>query len=414
MRMDSIDSKNPSKRLLIGRPLLALALGLFAVVGAILTLLMVQLDSTSAQNGSCTGDYAIDVTLPTTARWQLCWEHSPEAGIVFSDIYFTTATTITRKVMEQANLAQIHTVYDDNSARHHYVTDDGLGDANLLTLDASDCPNGTLLQHNGQNVLCQLVQPRGYIYNHDNDQRQGDRLRLYSVSQVNSQNFIVQWDLYDDGSIVPGVGNSGMLSRYGTDANYGWPLDAGDTTIGVGYTNNYYWRLDFDIGDNGPNDVVEEFNFTPIVTRTRKSLAVTQLFTETGRTVNADLKRSWRVRDELITNADNHAVSYHLEPLWSGNRYVGPNYEPWTNHDIYFTQDNPCEQYISNNPQAGGCGENVTEFTNGESIASADVVLWYRISFHHLPRDEDEAYIQVHWDRFELVPRDWTAVSSLD
>lgn len=413
MSVELIDKQAPHHRLLKFKPLLAIVLS-----AAVALLLLTQLQSTSAQNGSCTGDYAIDVTLPTTARWQLCWEHSPEAGIVLSDIHFTTASTITRKVMEQANLAQIHTAYDDNSARHHYVTDDGLGSANLLTLDASDCPNGTLLQHNGQNVLCQLIEPRGYIYNHDDDQRQGDKLRLYSVSQINSQNFIVQWDLYDDGAIVPAIGNTGILSHYGSDAQYGWPLDPGGSSagnnIGVGYTHNYYWRLDFDIGDNGANDVVEEFNVTPIMSRTRKTLAVTQIYTETGRTLNADIKRSWRVRDEVINNIDNHKISYHLEPLWSGNRYVGPSYEPWTNHDIYFTKDNACEQYVSHNPQTGGCGENVTDFTDGESIASADIVLWYRISFHHLPRDEDEAFIPVHWDSFELVPRDWTAVSPLE
>ena len=411
--MDWIENGLQSGRFARGK-MFALVLGTVALAGALSLLLLTQLRSTSAQNGSCSGDYAIDVTLPTTANWQLCWEHSPEAGIVLSEVYFTTATTITRKVLAQANLAQIHTVYDDNSARHHHVTDDGLGGANLLTLDASDCPNGTLLQHNGQNVLCQLIEPRSYIYNHDEDQRQGDKLRLFSVSQINSQNFIVQWDLYDDGSIIPAIGNTGVLSHYGSDAQYGWPLDASGNSFGVGYTNNYYWRLDFDIGGNGANDVVEEFNVTPVVSRTRKALSVTHLLTETGRTLNADLKRSWRVRDELINNADNHKVSYHLEPLWSGNLYVGPSYEPWTNHDIYFTQDKPCEQFISHNPQTGGCGENVTEFTNDESIASADIVLWYGISYHHLPRAEDETYIPVHWDHFVLVPRDWTAVSSLD
>lgn len=362
----------------------------------------------------CSGDYLIEETLPTATEWHLCWNHSPDAGIVLSDIYVTTATSITHKVLAQANLAQIQTVYNDDSARHYHVTDDGLGGANLVALTAADCPGGTLLQHNGTNVFCKLIEDRGYIYRHDNDQRQGSRMRLFSVSEIDAQVFIVQWDFYDDGTIVPAIGNTGTLNHYGTDPQYGWAMDASNTTIGVGYVNDYYWRLDFDIAANGANDVVEEFNVTPTVSRTRKALTVTHILTETARAVDTELKRSWRVRDDTVTNADNHSISYHIEPLWIGNRYVGPASEPWTQHDIYFTRDNPCEQFVSGNPQSGGCGENVTDFTDAESIAAADVVVWYRVSYRHLPRSEDEPYILTHWDGFSMIPRDWTAVNPLD
>lgn len=362
----------------------------------------------------CSGDNMINETLPRGTTWHLCWNHSAEAGIVLSDIHLTTATAISNKILAQANLAQIQTNYNDNRARHHYVTDDGLGGANLVALDAADCPGGTLLQHNGQDVLCLLVEERGYIYKHDSDQRQGDRMRLFSVSEIDTQVFIVQWDFYDDGTIIPAIGNTGMLSEYGTDSQYGWPIGSTASTIGVGYVNDYYWRLDFDIAANGDNDVVEAFNVTPTISRTRKALSVTHILTETAQVVDPDLKRSWRVRDATVTNADNHSISYHLEPLWIGNRYVGPANEPWTQHDIYFTLDNPCEQFVSNNPTAGGCGENVTDFVDDESIAAADVVVWYRISYRHLPRSEDEPYILTHWDSFALLPRDWTAVNPLD
>lgn len=372
----------------------------------------------SAASVPCSGDYLIDETLATGARWELCWSHSPESGIVLSDIHFSVVPTITRKVMAQANLAQIHTVYNDNSSRNHYVTDSGLGGANLVQLDASDCPNGQLRQHAGQNVLCVLIEDRGHIYRHQDQQgvhqRQGTMIRLFSVSDIGSQSFIVQWDLYDDGTIIPAIGSTGVLSEYSTIAQYGWPLGSsgsGGSTIGVGYVNNYYWRLDFDIADNGANDIVEELNVNPTPLRERKTLSVTQIMTETARSVDMDLKRSWRVRDDVVTNSDNHKVSYHLEPMWVGNRYVGPTNEPWTHHDIYFTQDNPCELYASHNPQVGGCGENVTDFTDNESIDVADIVIWYRISYRHLPRAEDEPYILTHWDSFQLLPRDWTAVS---
>ncbi|MBV7330221.1 PKD domain-containing protein [Chloroflexi bacterium TSY] len=72
-----------------------------------------------------------------------------------------------------------------------------------------------------------------------------------------------------------------------------------------------------------------------------------------------------------------------------------------------------CEKYISHNLRVGGCGDNVTDFTNRENLAGADLVLWYGISFHHIPRDEDEAFMHAHWDGFQLIPRDWTAHNPL-
>jgi primary-amine oxidase len=33
------------------------------------------------------------------------------------------------------------------------------------------------------------------------------------------------------------------------------------------------------------------------------------------------------------------------------------------------------------------------------------------VTFHHVPRDEDEDSMHPHWSGFNLIPRDWTAKS---
>jgi len=350
----------------------------------------------------------IQETLPTDGRWELCWEHRDQEGIVFTDIYYVTQANMKRKVLKEASIAQIHTPYDDNSSRNHYVTSPGLGGAQLVELSNSNCPNGTLIQHNGTNVLCQMVEGRGYIYKYVTNQRNGYYLTLFSVSKIGGQHFIVRWRFYDDGTIEPSIGSTGVVDRRSTDARYGWPIQ-NSSDIGVGYVNSYYWRLNFDIGANGANDIVEEFNVDSIDSGSKKSLSVTKITSETGRSVDAQQKRSWRVRDGSITNSDGHSVSYHLEPMTVGNRYVGPSNEPWTANDIFFTKSRTCERFVSQNPTAGGCGADISQFMNGENIDSDEIVLWYRVSYHHLPRSEYQPYIPVHWDGFMLLPRDWTA-----
>lgn len=358
----------------------------------------------------CTGDYLIDRTLTANARWEFCWEHRNREGILFHNIFYTSPDGTRRKVLRQASLAQIHTPYDDNSFRYHYVTDLGLGASQMVALQPENCPDGTLLAHNNKSVLCERVSERGYIYKSYSQQRHGEYLSLYSVSDLGGQSMVIRWRFYDDGSIEPSVGSTGYLNHWGNDIQFGWSID-GSNTVGLGYTNNYYWRFDFDLGGNGDNDIVEELNLDPIDAGSRKSLSIMPLTQEQGRSIDPQRKRSWRIRDALITNRDGHPISYHLEPMNVGHRYIGPDSEPWTQHDIYFTKYNSCEQFASHNPQLDSCGENVAEFANGEDINSADLVVWYRTSYHHLPSSEYQPFIPIHWDSLLLMPRDWTATN---
>lgn len=60
------------------------------------------------------------------------------------------------------------------------------------------------------------------------------------------------------------------------------------------------------------------------------------------------------------------------------------------------------------NPTTGGCGADLAEFADGESIDRAHVTLWHAISAYHVPRSEDQPFVNSHWDGFRIVPRDWS------
>ena len=352
---------------------------------------------------NCSSHQLIDRTLPNGARWQLCWHQKNDEGIVLQDIYYTTASGVQRKILKQVNLAQVYVALDDNSGRFHQLTDYGFGGNNLQDLWPEECPNGTLIQDNNKNILCSTVSRRGYIYKYYSDQRQGYQLDLFSISQTSDYTWVVRWRFFDDGTIEPAIGASGQLQHFGNDDNYGSELDA-DGAIGIASALRYSWRLDFDIAGNGANDAVEELAVTPTDNGSRKQLSITQLSTETGRSVDTQLKRSWRVRDTVVTNNDAHAISYHLEPLHTGYHYNGASDEAWAEHDFYVTHHNSCEKFITNNPTQSNCGSTVTDFVDGENISSADLVIWYSMTYHHLPRDEDELYMPLRWSRFQLVP----------
>lgn len=386
------------------RARLNLLLSIALLIGAALFWLYKPIGAQPGAN--CSASFFVDQSFRNGARWQFCWEHRTLDGIVLRDIYFAPPGGVSRRILAQGSIAQVHVPYDDNSARFHDITDDGFGGNNLNDLTPAECPDGVLLKFGAKNALCQQILPRNYAFKGLGAQGQGEMLSLFSVSTSGEYNYIPVWRFLDDGTIDLLMGAAGKLQRYTNDSRYGWPVRANNLR-GTSHIHNYYWRLDFDLGERGEDDVVEEFNYVPSVDNTRRVLGVTRLTSEAGRSIDPTGLRSWRIRDGATTNAHGQSISYQLEPIDVGQRDVGPSFEPWTAHDFYVTQYRECERYTSHNPQLNSCADNLAGFVNGESLVDADVVLWYGITFHHIARDEDEPYMHAHWSGFSLTPRDW-------
>ncbi len=374
--------------------------------------------SSPAWSQSCSGNDLIDVTFAAGSRWDMCWELKAEEGVVLSDLHFTpNGTEPRRQVMHQANLAEIYVAFDDGAPSAFHVTDiaggGGLGvSGNIHVLTASDCPGGSLRTAGGDAVLCEQILPRGYAYKWYGTVKQGQALVVQHRATVGLNTYVVRWRLFDDGTIEPSVGLSGEIPALTSQDKHGWVLDAAGR-IGTAFNTSYYWRLDFDIGTDASDDIVEEIEIQPSVDRTKKTISQTSLTSETSRSVDADVKRSWRVRDGTITNSDGRSISYHVEPLHTAHRFAGTIDSPWAMHDLHVTAFNSCERFVRANPTTGGCGNDITDFVNGQAIYPADIVLWYRINYHHLPRSEDEPSLPIHWDGFSIVPRDWTSTNPI-
>ena len=366
-----------------------------------------------AQTINCSPSNLVDVTLSTSARWQMCWEARTMEGMVLHDITYTAPGQPARMVLAQANLAQIHVPYDDNGARFHDLSDYGLGGSNLNDLTPEDCPNGTLIRDGAKDVLCQQIQAEGYAYKYYATQQQGEALNLFSVSHIGQYNYVPELHFYDNGSIEFGVGATGRLQRLGSNPAYGWPLNAGNTSYGISHMHNYYWRLDFDLNGTPNDDQVEQIEFTANGARELFTIGQTPFTTEAARAVSPVTFRSWRIKDTVATNTDGHAISYHLEAE-PGHLFHGPSYEPFTQNELYLTVNKACEKFAPHNPTTGGCGGDVSAFVNGESLTGSDLVIWYGLSFHHLARDEDQNHMSPHWSSFKIVPRDWSATNPMD
>ena len=356
---------------------------------------------------NCTGQQ-INKTFASGASWNLCWTVRPAEGVVLSQVSYKAPNQAARRVLGEASLSQLQVDADDAATAPAFInTDKGLGNT-LLTLTNADCTGGTLYASNGRNVLCGVVRSHGYLYKYTT-QRQGQFWDLASQSQVGSRNYSVRWRLYENGTIEPSLGVSGQLPVVNaTVAQYGWPAMA-TGKVATGFTAHALWRLDFDLDTTNGNDVIEEFNSTPSADRLTKVKSMTVLGTETARLQNIETKRWWRVRDSLIGNGGVGTISYEIVPNDYDQSRANSNNQTWLASDVFFTRYKDCEKQAARNAITNGCASDVSQFVNNESINSQDVVVWYKQSYHHLPRSEDSNRIATQWSSFQLLPRDWHA-----
>lgn len=363
----------------------------------------------AAPSFTCNTGY-VDETLANGARWQLCLERRNIEGIVLHDVTYTPPGGQPVEILGQAAMAEIHVPYDNNWARFHDLSDIGLGYSGTMdVLDPAECPNGTILQAGGEDVICQTEAATGYAYKSYDQQAQGTSLNLFSVSILGAYNYVIAWNLDDDGSIRPEVGATGALQLEGGRPSAGWPLGGGRS--GVAHMHNFYWRLDFDV-DGRFEDRVEELEAVPLAGTGRRELRNTRrsFTTEVARRVAPGTFRSWRIRDVVTENTDGHPISVEVLPN-TDHIYRGPAFEGFTHNELYVTRYRSCERFASNNP--GPCAGDVDDFVNGQGIAEQDLVVWYGTSFHHLPRDEDDPHMHAHWSGFTIAPRDLTAENIL-
>ncbi|MFJ8132315.1 copper amine oxidase [Streptomyces hydrogenans] len=370
---------------------------------------------------SCSAAHRVHQKLDGGASWDMCWRYSTDAGLILDGITYQPPRGAPVKVLTTARLAQIHVPYDDGGAEYDDLTGAGFG-WGLQDLKPAECPGGTLSSVKVPEVgtvkgLCTTTRARGHAYRMASDsgsgvyQAQAKDLLVYTVNKVGWYEYISEWRFAADGTIGANVGATGSLSPvdYNATDGRGWPIGKGARGYATSHAHNVFWKLDFGL-DNG-KDRIEQYDSTVTAPVGDGGPTVTTKRTAVTKELAGDAKnmRWWRVVSGTGKNADGHARSYEIVPGHT-DTHAGRGF---TKHDVYFTQSRACEQYASNN--IGNCptgaGDSVDKWVNGETLAKPTV--WVNIGFHHIARDEDQQPMPVHWQGFQLAPRDVTAMNPL-
>jgi primary-amine oxidase len=234
----------------------------------------------------------------------------------------------------------------------------------------------------------------------------GKMLTLWCGYNMGGYFYIHRWKFRDDGVLMPEVGLTGPVQHISKgDSNEYGSLVGKNKTYAPSHVHNIYFCLDFDI--DGTENVVEEFNYqqdAPGSISAKHSW--TTLKKETGRTTSADNFRFWRVVNPKSKNNHGLPRSYELVPGGNG-KFFGTDKEKFAHAQFWVTKHHPKEHPVDTRPLA----TILPSYLNDEDIENQNVVVWYVLNIHHIPRTEDWPAMPVEWSHFTLRPRDFLDTS---
>jgi primary-amine oxidase len=360
--------------------------------------------------------------------WSFNWSVRTREGLVLTNVYYRG-----HKVLHFAGIMELFTVYDQGSPRPLDINDGGLGARKLAIIPGVDCSSGEwckVFEANGKPMdktakaeVMLHEEKSGPNYLGVFGRTPGKTLVLWMASRFvggdDGYTFIVRWKFRDDGTLIPEVGATGVPQHLKTG------LDTSPTGAFIGLRNkttkvfapshvhNYLYRLDFAV--DGEENTVEEFNWEKEKEPGKDHIAKctwTPLLKETGRPLNPETFRSWRVVNRQSKNALGHMRSYHLIPGNKGIFRGGVKSEPVTQSDLWVTLAK-ANEFPRSSLDSRNSMEAVPKYADGESVADKAVVVWYWLGSHHFPRSEDWLHQPVIWQSFELMPRDFLDGSPL-
>ncbi len=384
--------------------------------------------------------FTVDGNSVKWQKWHLRVGFTPREGLVIYTVGYEDQGRI-RPILYRAALSDMVVPYGDPSKDHYRKNafdagEYGIGSlTNSLTLGC-DCLgeihyfDATLNDARGQafsipNAVCIHEEDYGILWKHTDwrtgraEVRRSRRLVVSSIATVGNYEYGFFWYFYQDGTIqleikLTGIINTagipeGETPRYGT-------LVAPQLNAHV-HQHFFNFRLDMSVdgeansvhevntvaeapGPNNPHGNAFYVESTPLKTEQ-----------EAQRIIDPLKGRYWKVSNPSVVNALGSPVGYKLMP--------GENILPFadlsasimqragfmTKH-LWVTPYAPDEVSATGpypNQHPGGDG--LPKYTKGDrSVENTDVVLWYTLGYHHVPRPEDWPIAPVAYCGFSLKP----------
>jgi primary-amine oxidase len=269
-------------------------------------------------------------------------------------------------------------------------------------------------------------------------------LVLRSAAVIGNYDYLLDWRFEQDGSIRVAVGATGIIETKGVIAkNAGLAGDhatnghgsnghntvpapdefghfVAENIVGVNHDHFFSFRLDLDVDGQNNTFMAHRLKqrLLPAATR-RRSIWVSDPFTaRTERDamldIHLDRPSMWLFQNSSARGPLGYPTAYEimagataasLLDVEDGAQRVGA----FSAHQLWVTPYRPDELYASGVYPTGSKGvDGLAAWTKANRpIENTDIVAWYTMGFHHMPRAEDWPVMPVMWHDFVIRPFDF-------
>lgn len=384
--------------------------------------------------------FIIEGNLIKWQKWSFRYGFTPREGLVLYTINYNDNGT-ERPILYRAALSEMVVPYGDASFAHNTQNafdagEYGLGQlANSLELGC-DClghihyfdvalADGAGNARKINNAICLHEEDFGIGWKHTDwrtdhvEVRRSRRLVISFFCTVGNYDYGFYWSFYQDGTIqvevkLTGILNTGTFDETGK-SKYGSEIAPG--LHAANHQHFFNFRLDTML-DGLKNSVVEtetkaepEGPENPNLNAFYAASKIFQTEKEAARILDMPSQRTWKIINKNSLNFVNQPVGYKIMP--------GENCLPFAhegasllkragfikNH-LYVTQFDENEMYATGRyPNQNKGGDGLPKYIEGDRpIDDEDIVVWYTMGHHHIPRPEDWPVMPTAYIHFHLKP----------
>jgi primary-amine oxidase len=373
-------------------------------------------------------------------KWRFRIGFNTREGLVLHTLSYEDQGRM-RPILYRASVAEMVVPYGDPGISHYRKTAFDIGEygigvlANSLELGC-DClgairyfdalmtdGHGDLVQLT--NAVCMHEEDYGILWKHadwraDNTEvRRARRLVISFIATIDNYEYGFFWYLYQDGTIefevkLTGIMSAGAVSP-GVKPKYGQVV--APQVYAPIHQHIFCIRLDMMV-DGSKNSVYEVHTeaepLGPANPYGNAFFAKSRLLAtekEAQRIIDPLTARYWKVVNPTSLNRIGEPVGYKLMPGENTLPFVHPESSimkraEFARNHLWVTPYHPEERYPAGdypNQHAGGAG--LPEWTQANRpIENTDVVVWYTMNAHHVPRVEDWPVMPVARIGFMLKP----------
>jgi len=373
-------------------------------------------------------------------KWSIRFGFNPREGLILHTVGYEDKGRL-RPILYRASLSEMVVPYGDPTPAHNRQNAFDAGEygigmlANSLELGC-DCVgeiryfDAFMTNSKGEvarikNAVCLHEEDFGIGWKHTDwrtdhvEVRRSRRLVLSSISTVGNYEYGFFWYFYQDGTISFEVKLTGIMFTAaiedGLKPKYG-------TLIAPNLNapnHQHFFNVRMDISIDGMSNSVYEVHTeaeppgpdNPYGNAFYAKSTLLETESQAVRDIDLASARAWKFVNPSVKNAVGEPVGYKLVYGENCLPFAHPESSllkraGFVKHHLWVTPYDPKEKYAAGdypNQHPGGAG--LPSYVAADrDIADRDIVVWYTMGHHHIPRPEDWPVMPTAYIGFSLKP----------